>query len=72
MCYQEESKKTNRNKLNGTHQILVYADDNLLDKDINITKKNKEALLDGRKEVCIEVNTEQTKYMFILQDKIII
>jgi hypothetical protein len=27
-------------KLNGTHQRMVYADDNLLGKKINIVKKN--------------------------------
>jgi hypothetical protein len=37
--------------LNGTHQLLVRADDvNLLDENINITKQNREALLDATKE----------------------
>jgi len=31
-------------KLNGTHQLLVYADVNILGKNINIMKKNIEAL----------------------------
>jgi hypothetical protein len=38
---------------------------NLLDKDINIIKKNTEFLLDASKEVCLEVNAEESKYMLM-------
>jgi hypothetical protein len=49
-------------KLNGTHQLLVYDDVNLLGDDIEITKKNTETLIDVSKDDGLEVNTEQTIY----------
>jgi hypothetical protein len=49
-------------KLYGAHQILVYADDNLLYNNINIIKKNTAALLDAGKEVGPEVDVQKTKY----------
>jgi hypothetical protein len=50
-------------KLNGTHQLLAYANDvNLLGDDVYIIKKNMETLIDTIKEVGLEVNTEKTKY----------
>jgi hypothetical protein len=53
-------------KLNGTYQLLVYADDvNLLGDDTAIVKKNTETLIDASKEVGLEVNTEKTKYMLL-------
>jgi hypothetical protein len=53
-------------KLNGTHQLLVYADDvNLLGDNIDAIKKNMETLTDTSKEVRLEVNTEKTKYMLL-------
>jgi hypothetical protein len=51
-------------KLNGTHHHLVYADDvNLLGDNIDTIKKNTETLIDASKEVGLEINVEETKYM---------
>jgi hypothetical protein len=63
-------------ELNGTQQLLVYADNvNTLNKNINIIKKNKDAVLKGCREVGLEVNAEKTKYMFVpievMQEKFI-
>jgi hypothetical protein len=47
-------------KLNGTHQLLVYADDvNLLGDNIrvNIIKRNTQTLIDASKEIGLEENT---------------
>jgi hypothetical protein len=42
--------------LNGTHQLLAYADDvNLLGDNIDTIKKNMETLIDASKEVGLEV-----------------
>jgi hypothetical protein len=45
-------------KLNGKHQLLVYADDVNLSDNIDIIKKNMETLIDTSKEIGIEVNRE--------------
>jgi hypothetical protein len=49
-------------KLNGTHQLLAYADDmSLLRDNINTINKNREALIDDGKEVGQEAKVEETE-----------
>jgi hypothetical protein len=53
-------------KLNGTHQLLAYADDvNLLEANIDSMKKNSETSIDASKKVGLEVNFVKTKYMLL-------
>jgi hypothetical protein len=49
--------------LNGTHQLLAYADDNTVGENIDTIQRNTKALLDASKEVGLEVNPEKTKHM---------
>jgi len=51
-------------KLNGTNQLLVYADDvNILGGSVHTVKENAEALITASKDNGLEVNTDKTKYM---------
>ena len=56
-------------KLNGTHQILVYADDvNILGGSIHTVKENAEALVVATKQTGLEVNADKTKYMVMSRE----
>jgi hypothetical protein len=53
-------------KLNGTHQLLAYADDvNLLKDDIDTINKNTETSIDSSKEVGLEIKIKQTKFTLL-------
>jgi hypothetical protein len=56
-------------KLNGTHQLLGYADDvNILAGSVHTIEKNTEALVVASKEIGLEVNAEKTNYMVMSRD----
>ena len=51
-------------KLNGSHQLLAYADDvNILGGSAHTVKEKAEALVVATKEIGLEVNADKTKYM---------
>jgi hypothetical protein len=53
-------------KLNGTHQLLVYADDvNEMGGNIDTIKKNTQTLTDASKVVGMEANIERTNHMLL-------
>ena len=57
-------------KLNGTHQLLSYADDvNMLGGSAHTVKENAEALVVATKEIGLEVNADKTKYMIMSRDQ---
>jgi hypothetical protein len=57
-------------KLNGTLQLLAYADNvHLLGDNIDTLNKNIEAVIDASKEFGLEVNIERTKYMLVTHDQ---
>jgi hypothetical protein len=54
-------------KLNGTQQLLAYADDvNLRGNNMDTIKKNTGTLIDASREVSLEINVEKTKYTRML------
>ena len=56
--------------LNGTHQLLAYADDvNILGGSVHTVKENAEALVVATKEIGLEGNADKTKYMVMSRDQ---
>jgi len=57
-------------KLNGTHQLLAYADDvNILGGSIHTVEENAEALVVATKEIGLEVNADKTKCTVMSPDQ---
>ena len=57
-------------KLNGTHQLLVYADDvNIVGGSIRTIKEKAETLIVASKETGLVVNVDKTKYMIMSRDQ---
>jgi hypothetical protein len=56
--------------LNGTHQLLAYADDvNLLGDNTDTISRNTKTVIGAGKDVGVEVNIEKTKYMLVSRDQ---
>ena len=57
-------------KLNGTHQLLVYAGNvNILGGSVHTVKENTEALIVASKEIGLDVNADKTKYVVMSRDQ---
>jgi len=57
-------------KLDGTHELLVYADDvNMLGGGIHSVKENAGALVAAAREIGLEVIADKTKYMVMSRDQ---
>ena len=53
-------------ELNGTHQLLAYADDvNTLEGSVHTVKKNAETLVAAAKQMGIEVNADKSLYTVV-------
>jgi len=57
-------------KLNGTHQLLAYADDvNTQGESIHTLKENAEALVAATRDIGLEVSANKTKCMVMSGDQ---
>jgi hypothetical protein len=56
--------------LNGTHQLLAYADDvNILGGSVHTVKENAEALVVATRVTGLEVNVDKSKYVVMSRDR---
>ena len=70
ICDLPGSKYFSTLKLNGTHQLLAYADDvNIMGGGIHTLKENAEALVAATREIGLEVSADKTKYMVKSRDQ---
>jgi hypothetical protein len=59
-----------RVQVNGTHQLLSYADEvNRLRGSVHTIKENAEILTVASKEIGLELNADKIKYMFMFRDQ---
>ena len=57
-------------RLNGTHQLMVYAGDgNMLGGSVHTIQENAEALIVASKQIGLEVNADKTKQMVMHRDQ---
>jgi len=57
-------------KLNGTHQVLVTADDvNILGRSLHTIQEKAEALVEASKETELEVIADKSNYMVMSRDQ---
>jgi hypothetical protein len=62
----EGSRKLGRTEIKWDTYLLAYADDvNLLGDNINVINENTGTVIDASKEVGVEVNAKNTKYMLM-------
>jgi hypothetical protein len=57
-------------KLNGTHHLLVYADDvNVMGGSLHTVQDKAETLRVASNEIGLEVNADKTKYIVVTRDQ---
>ena len=57
-------------KLNGTHQLLIYAGDvTIMGGSVHSVEKNTETVVVASKEIRLEVNADKTKKTFMSRDQ---